>query len=329
MLLKPLMSAMLYAIALTGTSASLAADYRMKLGVVTPTDHPHSISARKFAELVDKKTDGKVSIRIFDNGSLGSNKELLDSVKTGIIAFTVSTPGVMAEYSPVPGLLELPYVFSSKEHMMAVTRGDVGAEIGSRYYDEAGMHVLGYFGGAQRNMITSTKPINAMADLDGMKMRTWDWDVMLNWWKSLGSLGAVVPFPETYTAMQTGVVDGAENEFTTFTTARWAEVAKNIALTQHSITVRPLVMSHKKFNALPPELQAAVKEAALEASDYDVQLEGELDQANLAKLKADYGVNVTTPDKTPFIEASKKTIEAFAREKGLEDIAGKIADAAK
>ncbi len=301
----------------------------MKLGLVTPSEHPHSISSREFAKLVSEKTQGKIVIKVFDNGSLGSNPELLDGVKTGSIDLTVSTPGVMAEYGPVTGILELPYIFSSKEHMMKVTRGKVGSDIAAEYEKQAGIKIIGYFGGAHRNMITTSKPIQSIADLKGLKMRTWEWDVMINWWKALGAIGSVVSFPEVYTALQTGVVDGAENEFSTFTTARWAEVAKNIALTQHSITVRPLIINEQKFSSLPADLQTAFLEAAREAADFDVKLEGELDQKNMDKLKKDYNVNFTEPDKQPLIQASEKIIADFAKEKGLETVAAAIKNAAE
>lgn len=318
-----------FALAVAMMSPAGAADFTFKLGVVTPTGHPHSISAREFAKLVDQKTGGKVAVTVFDNGSLGTNPELLDGVKTGVIDVAVDTPGVMAEYSPAIGLLELPYLFASKAHMMKVTRGPIGQELADDYAKNTGIRIIGYFGGAQRNMITRSKAINSIDDLKGLKMRTWEWDVMLNWWKSLGANGSVVAFPEVYTALQTGVVDGAENEFSSFTTARWAEVAKHIALTQHSITVRPLIISEKSLAKLPANLRAAVLEAGKAAADFDVALEGELDEKNMAKLKTDYGVTYTTPDKAPFIARSTAIVKDFASKKGVSNMAERILAAAK
>lgn len=326
---KTILSTLVLGATLAWTATAFAADFTLKLGVTTPTDHPHSISSREFAKLVDEKTGGKVRVRVFENASLGSNPELLDGVKTGVIDMTVNTPGVLAEYHPVTGLLELPYLFADKKHMMTVTRGEIGQEISNTYSENTGIRILSYFGGAQRNMITAKNPINSVADLSGVKMRTWEWEVMLNWWKSLGAIGSVVAFPEVYTALQTGVVDGAENEFTTFTVARWAEVAKNVALTQHNITVRPMVISEKSLAKLPEDLQKALKEAALEAADFDVNLEGELDEKNMAKLKADYGVKFTEPDKAPFIEKSVATLKAFAAEKNITPLLDSILAASK
>lgn len=307
----------------------LAAEVTLKFAVATPTGHPHSLSALEFAKKVFESTDGAVEVKVFDNGSLGSNPELLDGVKTGAVDFTISTPGVMGEYSAGFGLLEVPYIFASIDHMMAVTRGPIGAQMAAEYLEVSGVEVLGYLGGAQRNMITSKKAINTIADLRGMKMRTAEVKVLLDWWNALGAVGAVVSFPEVYTALQTGVVDGAENEFSTFTSAKWAEVAKNIALTEHAITVRPLISNAAKLQSLTAEHQQAIRSAALDIADWDVALERRLDEENRAQLEADYGVTFTTPDKAPLLEASAEVIRSFAAETGAEELAALIADAAK
>lgn len=305
-----------------------AADFVIKLGSVVPTDHPHAISCREFAKMVEQRTGGKIKVDVFDSGKLGSNPELLDGVKTGVLDMCVNTPGVMANYHPVTGLLELPYLFGSKEHMMKVTRGPIAEEIARDYNQNTGILILGHFGGAQRNMITRSKRIDAIKDLSGLKMRTWEWNVMMNWWKALGAVPAVIPFPDCYTALQTGVVDGAENEYTTFTVSRWAEVCKFIALTEHNITVRPIMINKKKFDTIPPDLQKIMVQASKEASDFDVKLEGELDNKNSAELKSKYGTVFTTPDKKPFIEKSIAIIKDFAKEKKLEAITDKILAAA-
>ena len=308
-----------------------AAEVNLKIGVVTPTAHPHSVSARKFAELVAQKSGGEVEIKVFDNASLGKNKELLDGVKTGIVDFTIIPPSIMATYAEKSalGLFEIPYVFADKSHMLAVTRGPLGAQIAADYKRDAGMEILGYLGGAQRNMITTDQAIRTQADLRGLKMRTWPDQIQLAWWKSLGALGTVVAFPEVYTALQTGAVDGAENEFSTFTSARWAEVAKNIALTQHTITVRPLIGNAKKLARLSANAQRAIREAALETADFDVELEGKKDVENQVKLKVEYGVKFTTPDKAPLIRASAAVLKKVAADKGISELATQIAAAAK
>lgn len=305
-----------------------AADVNLKIGVATPPGHPHTISAMKFAELVAAKSDGEAEVKVFHSGSIGNNKELAASVKTGTIDFSILTPSLLANYSEESalGLFEIPYMWASKKHMMDVTRGSIGKKIAADYKKASGIEILGYAGGAQRNMITK-KPINSIDDLKGIKMRTWQDQIQLDWWDSLGAVGAVVPFPEAYSALQTGTVDGAENEFSTFTNARWAEVAKNIALTQHSITVRPIVGNAKKIDGYSAKVQSAIREAGEEVATFDVELEGRLDAENKAKLVSDYGVNFTEPNKAPLIEASSSVLKKVAADRGISALAEQIANA--
>ncbi|MGQ9367533.1 TRAP transporter substrate-binding protein [Azospirillum sp. ST 5-10] len=315
--------------ALLASGTAQAADFTLRVGVVTPTDHPHSVSAREFERIVEEKSGGRIDVAVHDNGTLGSNPELLDGVKAGVIDICINTPGVMAEYANVTGILELPYVFQSIDHMLAVTRGEIGKEIAKTYEEKAGMAILAYFGGAERNMITRSKPIASIDDLAGLKMRTWEWDVILGWWSSLGAYGAVVAFPETYSALQTGVVDGAENEYSTFTSARWAEVAPYVALTQHNVTVRPVVMNLASLEKLPDDLKAVVRDAALEAADFDVALEQKLDRENKTRLEKEFGVTFTSPDKAPFIAKTVPVIDAYAQKEGVTELAERIRAAAK
>lgn len=305
-------------------TAAAGAEFTLKIGVATPPGHPHTLGAEHLAELLKEKTNGRVEAKVYHSGQLGSNPELLDGVKQGVIDMTVNTPGVMAEYHPVTGLLELPYIFTSLEHRMKVTTGDIGQQIADIYFENTGLKILGYFGGAQRNIITRKKAIETIEDLKGLKMRTWEWNIMIDWWKSLGAIPAVVSFPEVYTALQTGVVDGAENEFTTFDVSKWGEICSYVALTEHNYTVRPLVIGKKQLDKLPADLQQIVIDAGREGSEYAVKLEMELDQKNKEDVKSKFGITYTEPDKKPFIERSLPIIRAFAKEKGITDIAEAI-----
>ncbi|MHA3980835.1 TRAP transporter substrate-binding protein [Halovulum sp. GXIMD14794] len=285
-------------------------------------DHPLTIATHNFAEKVAELTDGRMEIKVFHSSHLSGNE--IDHLKTGSLQSGIVTPSRLAQFDPSFAILEIPYLFRSYEHMIAVTRGPIGDRLAKDIEAESGLVLLGYFGGAARNMITVDHPIESIDDLEGMKMRTFQSDTMINWWADLGAIGAVVPFAEVYPALQTGVVDGGENEFSTFTTARWAEVAKDIAITEHNFTVRPMVASADAFYSLPEDIQAAVLEAAREAAEEDVALQRELDATNLARLEGEFSVTVSRPDKTPFIERSQATIQTFAESNDIEDLATEI-----
>ena len=296
-----------------------------KIGLATPPGHPHTLGAEYLANLLEERSEGRLSVRVHHSGELGSNPELMDEVKQGVVTMTVNTPGHMAEYDTISGigLFELPYLLNSLEHRAKVVHGEIGQYVADVYLKNTGMRILGYFGGAQRNFITK-KPIRSISDFEGLTMRTWSWDVILHWHESLGALPAVLPFTEVYTALQTGVADGAENEFTTFIVSKWAEPCSYIAMTQHNITVRPLVINENTLSQLPEDLQEIVIQAGKDASAYAEQLEISLDEKNIDVLREDYNIEFTYPDKTPFIERTIPIIRSYAAKQGLSDLADRI-----
>ena len=301
------------------------AEYTFNLALATPADHPHTVSSRKFAELVEDGSEGKIIIRVFDSASLGSNPELLDGIHTGMIDFVISTANTMAEFDPTVGVFGLPYLFKNIAHMLSVTRGDIGTEIKKLYERNTGIKILSYAGGSQRHMISKT-PIKSIKDLKGQQMRTVEWDFYVKWWKALGASPTVIPFNEVYTALQTGVVDGGENEFPSFSINRWAEPAKYIALTQHLIAVRPLIMNGKMFNSLPKDLQMVLQNAADKAADYDIQLETTAELELKQQLEDDFGVEFIELDLQPFMELSLPLIKTFGNDTGLNIFIDQIID---
>ncbi|MCD6472349.1 TRAP transporter substrate-binding protein [Candidatus Aerophobetes bacterium] len=213
--------------------------------------------------------------------------------------------------------------------MVKVTQGPIGKQIADIYRKKTGIIILGYFGGAERNIITKNKPIWAIDNLKGLKMRTWEWSTMVNWWKALGAIPCVVAFTEVYTALQTGVVDGAENEFTTFDVNKWAEVCKYVARTQHNFTVRPLIIGENQLKHLPADLQAIIIKAGADASDYALQLETSMDHANKEMLKKKYGLRFTEPFKQDFIDRSLPILRGYGKKIRREDVLNQIVELAK
>jgi TRAP-type C4-dicarboxylate transport system substrate-binding protein len=167
-------------------------------------------------------------------------------------------------------------------------------------------------------MICRSKPINSIEDLQGTKMRVWQSSVVIDTWKALGTVPSVIAYAEVYNALQTGVVECAENESLTFTTAKWAEAAKSVGLTQHSITIRPFLMSARNFAKLAKPDQEALLAAGREAAAYEVKLEVEQDKLAQDLLTSKYGAKVTRPERKPFIERSEAVRQNFAKSVGAE-----------
>ena len=297
---------------------AVAQEVTLRAGIMVSKDYPFTKGAQYFADKVKERTNGRVKVDVYPDGVLGSEIELFEQVQKGALDIVVTSPGNLAPFFKEMDLLDLPVLFKDHAHRDAVANGPVGKRYAENVEKKGDVVVLGYFGGSVRNMICRSKVINSINDIQGIKMRVWQSSVVIDTWKALGTVPSVVAYAEVYNALQTGVVECAENESLTFTTAKWAEATKTAALTQHSITIRPFLLSAKSFAKLSKSDQEVVRAAGHEAAAYEVQLEVEQDKIARDLLASKYGIKITSPDVKPFIERSEAVRQAFAKSVGAE-----------
>jgi tripartite ATP-independent transporter DctP family solute receptor len=321
--------ALLLAGVLAGTAAAQQPAVTLRAGIMVSKDYPFTKGAQFFADKVKERTQGRIKVDVYPDGVLGSEIEMFEQVRKGALDIVVTSPGNLAPFFKEMDLLDLPFLFKDHAHRDAVANGPVGKRYGEELEKKGNVVVLGYFGGSVRNMICRSKPINSIDDIQGVKMRVWQSSVVIDTWKALGTVPAVIAYAEVYNALQTGVVECAENESLTFTTAKWAEAAKSVALTQHSITIRPFLMSAQNLAKLSKADQELVREAGREAAAYEVKLEVEQDKAAQELLSTKYGVKITRPDRQPFIERSESVRQSFAKSVGAEATLKEIYSLAK
>ena len=295
-----------------------AQDVTLRAGIMVSKDYPFTKGAVYFADRVKERTNGRVKVDVYSDGVLGSEIEMFEQVKRGALDFVVTSPGNLAPFFKEMDLLDLPFLFKDHAHRDAVANGPVGKRYAENVELKGDVVVMGYFGGSVRNMICRSKAINSINDIQGVKMRVWQSSVVIDTWKALGTVPSVVAYAEVYNALQTGVVECAENESLTFTTAKWAEAGKAVALTQHSVTIRPFLMSAKSIAKLSKADQEVVRAVGAEAAAFEVKLEVEQDKMARELLVTKYGVKLTTPDRKPFIERSEAVRQAFAKSVGAE-----------
>lgn len=296
----------------------------LRYGCVQNIEHVYNKGAQKLANLVAEHSNGQIKIEIYPDSRLGTNPEMMDAVKTGMLAMGQFPPGTLGAYDKRMSILSLYYLFENFDAMRKALRSPAMQKLAEMYHEKTGVRILGYFGGLERNVITRNKPIWSMEDLKGLKMRAWEWKPAVRWWKDLGAIPSVMSFKEVYTGLQTGVVDGAENEFATFDKSKWAEVCKYVARTQHIFTIRPVVIYENRFRKLSENLKKILTESMAEASEYELSLAGVMNNALAEKLKMKYGLKFTEPAKGPFVEISRKLYLDYAEEVGVKDIAAKI-----
>ena len=297
---------------------AVAQEVTLRAGIMVSKDYPFTKGAQYFADKVKERTNGRVKVDVYPDGVLGSEIELFEQVQKGALDIVVTSPGNLAPFFKEMDLLDLPFLFKDHAHRDAVANGPVGKRYAENVEKKGDVVVLGYFGGSVRNMICRSKVINSINDIQGIKMRVWQSSVVIDTWKALGTVPSVVAYAEVYNALQTGVVECAENESLTFTTAKWAEATKTAALTQHSITIRPFLLSAKSFAKLSKSDQEVVRAAGHEAAAYEVKLEVEQDKIARDLLASKYGIKITSPDVKPFIERSEAVRQAFAKSVGAE-----------
>ena len=186
--------------------------------------------------------------------------------------------------------------------------------------------ILGYWGGSSRNVLSTKKPVLSMDDMKGFRLRLISSPLKVNVWKATGAIPTPIAFMETYLAMKSGVVDGMENESVSVRDMKLYEPAPFIARTEHEFTVRPLFMSKKSFDKLPPDLQQIMLKDAQEATVFERKAEVEANQAAITEMQTKFNVKFNDIDKAPFKLVTKPVIAEFSKSMGLTDLLQSIED---
>ncbi|MDD3430066.1 MAG: TRAP transporter substrate-binding protein [Oscillospiraceae bacterium] len=294
---------------------------------VNPLDTIVGQTDTAFKEKVEELSGGTIKIDLQASGVLGSENDVLDTMLGGggtidmsrISAFALTSYG--AEKSK---LLSIPYTFVGREHYWNFVNSELAPEFLQEPSD-IGLGVRGLFYGEEgfRHFFT-TKPVNSIADLKGMKIRVSNDPVMVGMVEGLGASATVVAFNELYSALQTGVVDGAEQPIANYKSNAFPEVAANLILDGHTLGAIQVIITDEAWNKLSAEQQGYMTEAAKYASDFNKKLSEDAENKVLEELKAD-GVNVVeVTDKAPWQEACKDVIASAT--KGSEELYQKIVD---
>lgn len=287
---------------LTGTACQDASD-TTEIKLAHSLDINHSVhKAMEFmAERVAEKSDGKLTIDIYPGGQLGSEREALELLQIGSLGMTKVSAATMENFAPAFKVFSLPYLFRDKEHLFNVIDGEIGREL-LKKGEEFWLHGLTYYDAGSRSFYTVNKPVNEPEDLEGMKIRVLASQTAVNMIQAFGGSATPISWGELYTALQQGVVDGAENNPPSFYLSRHYEVAKNYTLDEHTMIPDVLLISDHVWDNLTLQEQQWMQEAAEESAVLQRELWAEAEAEALAAVK-EAGVNVIIPDKEPFSEA--------------------------
>jgi len=255
-----------------------------------------AVMAETFAREVKAKSDGRITVQIFGAGALGGERELIESVKNGFIQAGLAS-GVMANFFPSAMVTDIPYLFPNAEVADKVMDGPFGQKLSQDLAATTGMHNMCFGEVGFRHFSSGKKPIHSPKDLEGMKIRVQETPVYVTQMKALGAQPTPIAFPELYTALQTGVVDGQENPIPTLIFAKLYEVQKHVTLDGHNYGIDWFVVSDKFYKSLPPDLLKVVSDAAKVACAEERKANRTF-TANGNQIMADKGVTVYTPTTT-------------------------------
>ncbi len=283
-----------------------------------PAGYPTTMADQFFANIVREMTNGKINIKVYYGGQLGSETQTVQQTIAGIIQINRVNAAPMASFVPELGVLSLPYIFSSSEQEWKVLYGPVGQKLLSDM-KSAGLMGLTYFDSGQRSFFTRKTPILKPSDLKGLKIRVQKAPVFVQMVKEMGGSPVPMAYGEVFTALQTGVIDGAENNIPSYYTMSFYQVAPYYSYDGHSRVPEILFMNLQAWNSLTPEEKTIFKTAAMAASIYERKLWNEKVQQDLEKLKK-AGVHFYYP--TPEdIKLFQKAVEpVYAKYSKYKDI---------
>ncbi len=294
----------------------------LKLGHGLAPSHSVHQGMVYMADLVAEKSGGRMRIDIYPSEQLGSERENLEMLQIGSLAITKVSGAVMESFAPSYQVLNLPYIFRSKEHSEKVLDGEIGQEMlldGEQFW----LRGLAFYDSGSRSFYTKDRPINHPDDLQGLKIRVQPSPSAVSMVRAMGGSPTPISWGELYTALQGGVVDGAENNPPSFYLSHHYEVCRYYSINEHTIVPDVLLISTKIWNTLTEEEQQWLQEAASESVPHQRDLWAASEQESLERV-IEAGVNVIYPEKEPFMEAVQPFLESFKSDEQLYSLIQRI-----
>ncbi|WMT57634.1 TRAP transporter substrate-binding protein [Truepera radiovictrix] len=250
-------------LALTLAAGAGAQEITLRAADNQPENYPTVVGLRAMADYLAENSDGRIQMEVFAGGQLGDERSTIEQAQLGVIDIVRTSTSPVGEFYTPMGVFSLPYLFRDEAHFVSVLEGDVGQEL-LEGLSEAGLVGLAYYDSGSRNFYTTQTPIRSVADLQGLRIRTQESQVVLDMMEALGADPVPLPFAEVYSALQTGVIDGAENNFPSYGPegVRHFEVAPYYTLDAHARVPEVVMISSSTWAGLSPEDQALVREAA-------------------------------------------------------------------
>jgi len=292
---------------------------QQKISLRLATEHPNTTPSAKsfmyFAEELARASGGRIEVLLFFGGQLGTHAQLMEQAKIGSLDMAHASPVHVSAWLPEYSVLGMPFLFRDRPHAFAVMDGEVGKNL-FLLLEKVGFKGLYWHDAGSRNTYTKSRPITAPADFKGLKIRVQNDPIQIEAFKALGASPTATAFSEVYSALQTGVIDGAENNATSVKNMGHFEVSKFFSLTEHMRIPDIFVMSLSAFNRLPADLQKAVMDTAEKAKQFQRKAWLEAEKADMGFIESK-GMKINpVSDKRAFVEAVKPVYDKYGAKFG-------------
>ena len=314
--MRPFLAGLLAAGASLALAGSASAQIELKINGLHAPEHPASMTHAFFADRVEQLTDGQITVDVFDARQLGDAVESVQSLRNGTIALVTVSASNLSQVDPRIDMFSLPYLFKSADHFWDYLNSDRAAAFVQPLEDK-GIVVLGWIDSGARNFF-SEAPIRSVDDLQGKKVRVMASPVQVKTIEAMGGTGVPIAWGELYNALQTGVVDAAENNHPSVVTMKFYEVSDYYTIDEHARIPDALLISKAVYDKLSPEQQQAMRQAGKEAEAYMRGAWAMAEQSAITDLQERF-TEIIEVDKQPFIDAVAPLVQEEAERLGVTD----------
>ena len=306
---KKIIASLIACCALVALTLPSSAQTVFKLAENQPETNPVTVAMHRFAELTKEYTNGEIIIEVHSGATLGQEVETIEQTQAGVIAMARVNTVPLAAITPAVGVFTLPYIFRGADHKYKVLDGDIGQEV-RKEMESAGLVAFDFMEAGNRSFYTRSGPLKTLADLKDKKIRVQQSEISIRMVELLGAVPTPMNYGEVYSSLQTGVIDGAENDFVSFHTSGHYEVAQHYLMDGHLSPPAIVIMNKAKYDSLSADHQNALSKAAREAALYEREL---MFAANdkARKTVENAGVTVSEVDNSPFQQAILPIYDEF------------------
>ena len=293
----------------------------IRMSTANNKGHPQVMGAERFAELVSEKSGGKITVKIFPGGVLGPDLQNFSAMQGGTLDMNVGNASLLAGNVKEFAIFDLPFLFHTREEAYAVMDGPVGKKLFD-LLPQKGLVGLAYWELGFRDINNSERPIEKAEDLEGLKMRVIPTPIYVDFMNALGANAVPMPFTETYTALETGAIDGMTNPLINVKDSKFYEVTDYLTITNHMYNPQAVTISKITWDKLSDTEKKIFQEAALEATAYQREAAQKASEEALEELKGEMEVNELSAEEVARMqERAKPVIDKYTADIGADLVA--------